>query len=252
MQENDILDPFTRPAQDMVDDLHKLFDHLKWRLFDDDLPNPNFSLKCQHGSYGYYRPESHNSENGRYCGEITVNPACYSPENPLPFIAAFAHQMVHHWQYYFGTPGRGCYHNREWADKTISIGLQPSSTGEPDGRETGDTMHHFIIEGGPLERSAHELVNDGALLRWQECYSAPSRSAKSTATSGDMADLETGEEGGGGEQEAMESKSGKRFVYTCPVEDCRSRAESFHNAELGCWIHKLKLERTERNKRQRP
>jgi hypothetical protein len=30
------------------------------------------------------------------------------------------------------------------------IGLQPSSTGEPGGMETGQTVSHYIIPGGRL------------------------------------------------------------------------------------------------------
>ena len=56
--------------------------------------------------------------------------------------------VIHLWQAHHGTPGRERYHNREWADKMLSIGLQPSHTGEVGGRETGDSMSHIIVPDG--------------------------------------------------------------------------------------------------------
>ncbi len=57
-------------------------------------------------------------------------------------LATLAHEMVHLWQHHFGKPGRGRYHNKEWAEKMKSIGLQPTTTGKDDGAETGDVMGH--------------------------------------------------------------------------------------------------------------
>ena len=36
----------------------------------------------------------------------------------------------------------------EWAAKMKEIGLQPSTTGEPGGKETGQSVTHYIIPGG--------------------------------------------------------------------------------------------------------
>lgn len=37
---------------------------------------------------------------------------------------------------------------KEWADKMQSIGLIPSSSGEPGGKRTGDKMADFPAEDG--------------------------------------------------------------------------------------------------------
>lgn len=54
--------------------------------------------------------------------------------------------MTHLWQYHFGKPGRRGYHNKEWANKMESIGLMPSSTGQPGGDKTGDKMAEGLSE----------------------------------------------------------------------------------------------------------
>lgn len=66
--------------------------------------------------------------------------------------------MCHQWQFYFGTPSRKGYHNWEWATKMIEIGLQPSSTGEPGGRQTGQSMSDYIISGGKFDIVAGAFI----------------------------------------------------------------------------------------------
>jgi hypothetical protein len=82
--------------------------------------------------------------------------------------------MVHCWQHCFGTPGRDYYHNREWADKMIIIGLMPSSTGEIGGRITGQVMGDYIIEGGKFIILCEILkTNQSFQLSWIDRMSLP-------------------------------------------------------------------------------
>ena len=248
MLDNSFFDTHTQPAQEIVDDLHRLFDFLNRRFFDDELPYCQFSLKRHNGTNGFYTPESYNREDGKYCDEITMNPAFYNPDNPLPFIEVLLHQMCHLWQRHYGTPGRGGYHNRELANKMLSIGLQPSSTGIEGGKETGDTMHQYAIPGSSLERVIRNLINDRVVLRWQDCYTPPtaptSLPIKEGSAKTPKADINTTSE--------ATPRSGKRYRYTCPSSDCKMSAESFHGAEIGCWIHKQQMVLTERKKRRHP
>jgi hypothetical protein len=61
--------------------------------------------------------------------------------------------MVHLWQHHFGKPSRSGYHTGDWAVKMRAIGLIPTSTGEPGGKETGQKVTHFIEPGGRFERA---------------------------------------------------------------------------------------------------
>jgi len=47
------------------------------------------------------------------------------------------------------------------------IGLQPSSTGEPGGKETGQTVSHYIIPGGRYAKASAKLKAKGFQLHWQ-------------------------------------------------------------------------------------
>jgi hypothetical protein len=68
-------------------------------------------------------------------------------------LATLAHEMAHQWQHEFGHPPRSNYHNREWGTKMKEIGLYPSNTGESGGKETGQSMTHYVIDGGAFQEA---------------------------------------------------------------------------------------------------
>ena len=120
-------------------------------------------------------------------------------------LSTLVHEMAHLWQHHCGKPGRGRYHNREWAERMKAIGLHPSSTGKEGGQETGDSVGHFIVPGGPFEVAAHELLMRGFAITWTE---KPAEDAEPPIE---------GAEGSGQEPTTpKEPKSGKRVKYTCP------------------------------------
>jgi hypothetical protein len=47
------------------------------------------------------------------------------------------------------------------------IGLQPSTTGAPGGKETGQSVTHYIVDGGPYARAYAKLKGRGFQLHWQ-------------------------------------------------------------------------------------
>lgn len=83
-------------------------------------------------------------------------------------------ESVHCWQYCFGTPGRNCYHNKEWAYKMKAIGLQPTSTGKPGGAIVGQCMSDYPIEGGAFVKACEKLVfKKSYQLPWIDRQAAP-------------------------------------------------------------------------------
>ncbi len=48
-----------------------------------------------------------------------------------------------------------------------SIGLQPSATGKPGGKETGAKMSDYIIHGGPFSQAYAKLRKSGFSLQWE-------------------------------------------------------------------------------------
>lgn len=94
----------------------------------------------------------------------------------------------------------------------IQVGLMPTSTGEPGGQMTGQSVTHYIIPDGKFEQvfktlSSEDLQN--LRLRYKPTLAA--LSAKPVRIGGSGEDENTEPEPEGGE----ESRSGKRKKYTC-------------------------------------
>jgi hypothetical protein len=86
-------------------------------------------------------------------------------------LSTLVHEMVHVWQETYGEPSRRGYHNRQWAEKMQAVGLQPSSTGEPGGMETGQAMSHYILQEGKYAGAFAKLAGSGLQLHWQSVQS---------------------------------------------------------------------------------
>jgi hypothetical protein len=82
-------------------------------------------------------------------------------------LSTLAHEMAHVWQQTHGKPPRRSYHDRQWAGKMREIGLQPSDTGEPGGKETGQRVSHYVIPGGRYASAYAKLAATGFQLHWQ-------------------------------------------------------------------------------------
>ncbi len=99
--------------------------------------------------------------------ELALNPDTFSGRSDEDILSTLVHEMAHVWQQTYGKPPSRCYHDREWAAKMKEIGLQPTATGLPGGKETGQHMTHFIIEDGPYAKAYAKLKGRGFQLRWQ-------------------------------------------------------------------------------------
>jgi len=97
-------------------------------------------------------------------------------------LSTLVHEMVHLWQ---------AYHNKGWAAQMKAVGLQPSDTGAPGGKETGQKMTHYITEGGAFARATAALLGAGFALSWADAAMFGSDQSKS-------------------------KKSGSRVKFTCP------------------------------------
>ncbi len=150
MQYNFIVNPSiaTKPTAQAYAELQHAFDHFNGRLFDGQLPQCLLTLQREKKTCGYFSAQRFGDQAGQRVDEIALNPAYFAVEPLQEIMQTIVHEMVHLWQFHFGKPGRGRYHNDEWADKMQAIGLMPSSTGAPGGRRTGDHMGDYMIAGG--------------------------------------------------------------------------------------------------------
>jgi hypothetical protein len=122
----------------------------------------NFSRKAN--TLGFFAPQRW-EHSGQTVHEISLNPAYLREREPRAVVSTLVHEMVHAWQQQCGKPGRGGYHNGEWASKMEAIGLMPSSTAAPGGKRTGDRVSHYIVDGGPFARAFAEMP-EAYLLPW--------------------------------------------------------------------------------------
>jgi hypothetical protein len=101
--------------------------------------------------------------------EIALDPRQFMDRTEVEILSTLAHEMCHLWQQEHGSPSRAGYHNTQWANKMIEIGLQPSTTGCPGGKTTGQKVTHYIVPDGPFLEVATKLVVSGkAPLRWSD------------------------------------------------------------------------------------
>jgi hypothetical protein len=108
---------------------------------------------------GHFAPDRWASADGETAHEISLNPDALT--RPLwDTMSTLAHEMAHQWQQDHGTPPRAGYHDREWARKMVEIGLIPSNTGQPGGRQTGQQMDHYVDEAGAFKRALDAMPEE--------------------------------------------------------------------------------------------
>lgn len=180
--------PDVDPTAYTYGDLNRAYDFFNERLFAGALPRCLITMQRHKGAYGYFAPERFGSRDGQIITDkIALNPMHFAERTPRDILSTLVHEMAHLWQQHFGKPSRGGYHNKEWGRKMIEIGLHPSSTGEPGGKQTGQRVSHYILAGGAYDRAfaEHEAaggVNDLFGDRWSDDEKAAKAKAKKNAS----------------------------------------------------------------------
>lgn len=156
------------PTTESYAELQYAYSHFNKTLFEDQLPNCLLTLQRKKGVYGYFSKQKFLNENGRLVDEIAMNPSFFLVCPFVEIMQTLVHEMCHLWQSHFGTPGRGKYHNKEWAWKMESIGLMPSSTGKKGGKKTGDRMNDYSIDNGEFLNQANILASEDFIISWKD------------------------------------------------------------------------------------
>jgi hypothetical protein len=151
--------------------LQTAYDHFSVELFGDTLPDVFITYQRKANSHGYFSPDRFAARVGTFGKhELALNPDCFINETDEQICQTLAHEMTHVWQQAFGMPSKRGYHNKEWAAKMKSIGLQPSNTGMVGGKETGQKMSDYIIPGGLFDKSFAKLAATGWKLNLQSAH----------------------------------------------------------------------------------
>ena len=156
------------PTVEAYKELQEAYSYFNESLFDKALPDCLITLQHQAGSYGFFRCKPFVNRDGERTDEISLNPKYFAACTDRGVVQTLVHEMAHQEQFHFGKPGRRGYHNREWANRMIRLGLYPSDTGEPGGAETGYSMSDYIVEGGAFDITCGRLLANGFHLSWAE------------------------------------------------------------------------------------
>ncbi len=145
--------------------LNQAYQYFNQELFDGILPGCILNFSRKRNTHGFMAANRWRkvAEEEYSTHEISLTPTTLYRE-PLLVFSTLVHEQTHLWQFEFGNPSRSGYHNREWADKMIEIGLMPSDTGQTGGKQTGQHMTHYIIPGGKYEQ---------VFLKMPEAYTLP-------------------------------------------------------------------------------
>lgn len=133
------------------------------------LPPCLITLQRRGAAYGSFCRDRfiHRHDGCRRIDEIALNPDMFPLRTDKEILSTLAHEAVHCYQRWYGTPGRRGYHNRQWAAWMEAIGLMPSNTGQPGGHKMGERVTHYILPGGAFDQAMDALLATGLCVQWQ-------------------------------------------------------------------------------------
>lgn len=173
------------PTQRTYSSLIAAYDFFNRELFGGQLPSCLITVQRHKSAYGYFSGERFVSiaDPQEVTDEIALNPAHFATRSPEQVLATLVHEMVHLWQHHFGKQPRRSYHDRQWAAKMCEVGLIPSDTGEPGGKETGQKMTHYIEQGGPFARACARLLAEQPAMLYHDRASEDAGARRKKAAS---------------------------------------------------------------------
>jgi predicted SprT family Zn-dependent metalloprotease len=196
------------PTTDQWSAYQRLYSYFNQELFGGDLPDIILNFRGRRDVAGFFAPERWISIAGAKTHEIALSPA-HLTSNLEEVCGVLVHEMCHLWQTELGSPSRSGYHNKEWSDKMISLGLMPSTTGHPNGKRTGQHMSHYIMPIGVFEQTLAKMPE---LLRLPWLYETSTVQNNPSVT------------------EEKDSKA--KIKYTCPV--CKTNVWGKSGLKLIC------------------
>ncbi len=159
-----------KPTEETYSELQTAYDTFNRLLFGGQLPDCIITLQRNKNTQGYFSEKRFTNRHGAKVDEIAMNPTYFAVFPLIETMGTLCHEQHHLWQAHFGKPGRGRYHNVEWANKMESNGLMPSSTGQPGGARTGDYMADYAIEGGRFLTACDVLITQDFKISWYDRF----------------------------------------------------------------------------------
>lgn len=155
-----------RATQECYQELQRAYDFFNERLFDGELPGALMTMQRTGRSLGHHSSARYVDRSGAKADEINMNPGYFATRPIEDTLSTLGHEMVHQWRDHGGNPPRRCYHDKEWAAKMKQIGLHPSSSGRPGGKEVGEKMSHYVLADGLFIQACKELLQTSFGIVW--------------------------------------------------------------------------------------
>jgi predicted SprT family Zn-dependent metalloprotease len=196
------------PTGKTYEGLVTAYDHFNRELFESRLPPCLITMQRKNKAYGYFAGGRFGTRDGQeITDEIALNPSHFRARTVEQSLSTLAHEMVHLEQHHFGKTSRSGYHNKQWVGLMRRVGLIPSDTAAPGGKETGQSVSHYIEAGGRFEQSCAALIGSGFSMPYVELW--------------DEAD-----------GKAKKKKAASKTKYTCPT--CNGNAWAKPETKLIC------------------
>jgi hypothetical protein len=156
-----------RPTETVCVELQSLFDIFNRELFAGELPDCMLTvdIACR-AALGYFRPHAFRNARGEVVDQVSLNPE-HTISRPMRQVAStVAHELAHQWVHRCLGKRITGYHCKAWGRKMKAIGLMPSNTGQPGGKQTGYQMTHYAIPGGKFMGVVAALEVQGFAITW--------------------------------------------------------------------------------------
>lgn len=158
------------------------YDFFNAELFGGSLPHVLVTFQRHAKAKGYFAADRFQGRtDGAKAHELAMNPDVFTGRTDELILSTLAHEMAHVWQQTHGKAPRKAYHDKQWAAKMKEIGLHPSTTGEPGGKETGQSVTHYIVTGGAYATAYAKLQATGFKLNWQSLPFTAERKKKAAS-----------------------------------------------------------------------
>lgn len=150
----------TSPTVRNARQLQKAFDYFNQSLFKNELPNVllNLSRAGKTTAGFFWENQWKDNDSGEKIHELSLCPKFLQREIDVVF-STLVHEMAHLWQTEHGKTSRNGYHNRQWADKMLEVGLTPKANGAKGGM-TGQSVSHEITPDGSFARVYAEMPEE--------------------------------------------------------------------------------------------
>lgn len=143
-------------------DLQYAYNFYNEKLFDGKLQPTLITLQRHKNMLGYIFFDRFSEKNGQsYLHELAMNSDYFAYRTTIQTLATMVHEMTHLNQRMFGTPPERSYHDHEFKDMMMDVGLVTSQSGKPNGKQVGQKMTEYIFKGGKFLEVSIELLDMG-------------------------------------------------------------------------------------------